>query len=87
MDTEVKILTDDMVGLIHDVDIMREQMIIKRQESDDAALNYRYHIQSAVQIMRVNKKLSYRKCANLLGLSESALKDLLRPGTTSRRKK
>ncbi len=87
MATEVKKLTDTQQDLIDAVDIMREQMIIKRQESDDAALNYRYHVQSAVAVMRLSEKLSYRKCANRLGLSESALKDLLRPGTTSRRKK
>jgi hypothetical protein len=62
----------------------RSHMINKRIAADVAASEYRAAIRSAVNYYKSNG-LSLRKAADNIGISEGALRDLLRPEGMPRR--
>lgn len=55
-----------------------------RQIAENAAAEYRREVASAVAEWR-HEGLSVRKCAARIGITEGALRDLLRPAGTPRR--
>lgn len=55
-----------------------------RAQLELAALDYRREVARAVEAWR-REGVSLRKCADRLGISDGALRDLLRPAGTSRR--
>jgi hypothetical protein len=61
-------------------------MIAARVAADQAAAQYRASVRSAVEQWR-EEGSSVRKCAERLGITEGALRDLLRPDGQSRRAK
>jgi len=61
-------------------------MIASRATADQAAAAYRARVRSAVEQWRAEGS-SIRKCAERLGITEGALRDLLRPDGESRRAK
>lgn len=63
----------------------RSRMIVARLEADRAAAEYRAVVAEAVAHWRLQDGLSARRAALRLGLSEGALRDLLRPPGRARR--
>lgn len=61
-------------------------MLSAREAADDAAALYRRTVQEAVTQWKANG-LSTRACAARIGITEGALRDLLRPAGVSRRPK
>jgi DNA-directed RNA polymerase specialized sigma24 family protein len=62
----------------------KQREVEARRAADDAAADYRREVRSAVAAWRLDG-LSIRKCADRIGISEGALRDLLRPEGASRR--
>jgi len=63
------------------------EMLAARQDAEQAAAAYRRTVAQAVEQWRA-AGVSGRECARRLGITEGALRDLLRPvGTPRRRRK
>lgn len=63
------------------------KMLAARQDSEEAAAEYRRAVSKAVELWRI-AGVSGRECARRLGITEGSLRDLLRPvGTPRRRRK
>lgn len=75
---------DEMPGL-EEVLIRRARMETARAQLELAALEYRRAVAAAVEKWRRDESLSLRKSAARLGISDGALRDLLRPPGSSRR--
>ncbi len=69
---------------LDDVRLARASMHSARVAADQAAASYRASVRSAVQAWK-SEGLSLRKSADRLGITEGALRDLLRPDGLSRR--
>lgn len=63
----------------------KQRAIEARDLADKAAADYRVELRETVSTWRYNG-LSLRKCADKLGISEGALRDLLRPEGMPRRR-
>lgn len=75
-----------MTDPVDEVKLARASMIASRATADQAAAAYRSRVRSAVSQWRAEGS-SIRKCAERLGITEGALRDLLRPEGQSRRAK
>jgi hypothetical protein len=62
----------------------KQRALEARELAEAAAANYRREVRSAVAEWKT-AGLSVRKCAERLGITEGALRDLLRPDGVSRR--
>ncbi len=61
----------------------RIDMLAARQTAEECAAAYRKTVSEAVEYWRANG-VSLRECARRIGITEGALRDLLRPGGSSR---
>ena len=73
-----------MDNLLDDVVLKKSKMLQARVQADQAAASYRASVRVAVNKWRAGG-LSLRKSADRLGITEGALRDLLRPEGASRR--
>ncbi len=73
-----------MDSLLDNVMIQKSKMLSARIQADQAAASYRASVRIAVEKWRAGG-LSLRKSADRLGITEGALRDLLRPEGASRR--
>lgn len=62
----------------------KQREIESRKIAENAAAEYRREVAAAVAEWR-HEGLSIRKCADRIGITEGALRDLLRPAGTPRR--
>jgi len=72
-------------SVLQRVALARAGMNAARVHADVAAASYREAVRDAVTAWRQREKLSLRKCADRLGITEGALRDLLRPPGAARR--
>jgi DNA-directed RNA polymerase specialized sigma24 family protein len=64
----------------------KQRELESRKIAENAAAEYRREVSAAVAEWR-HEGLSVRKCAERMGITEGALRDLLRPAGTARRAK
>lgn len=79
----VNFMSDELY--INKVLLSRASMNSARVSSDAAASEYREAVRSAVSYFR-SIKYSYKKIAGLIGVTEGALREILRPPGTARGK-